>query len=141
MRVWQCFCHPAGCVSPFFLYHDGNSERPKQRASVDNAVNQQKSHNHSSKMFLRPTLHRAAGQQLQALICQQARSVELDPSVYLSITLHPLHLSLPLHLKRTLTLQRQIPSLYLFPQQQVIYHHLSSMLMQLGETRTTCKKK
>ena len=60
--------------------------------------------------------------------------------MYLSITLHPLHLGLSLHL-RTLTLQRQIPSLYLFPQQQVIYCHLSSVLVKLGEIRTTCKKK
>jgi len=56
-------------------------------------------------------------------------------------TLHLLHLGLPLHLERTLTLQRQMLSPYLTPQQQVICHHLSSMLVQLGETRTACKKK
>ena len=126
---------------PLLFLPQWHLREAKAKASADNAVDQQKSHNHSSKTFLRLTLHRAAGQQLPALICQQPQSVKLDPSMYLSITFHPLHLSLPLHLERTLTLQRWIPSLDLFPQQQVIYHHLSSMLMQLGETRTTCKKK
>ena len=50
MRVLRCFCHPAGCVAPFFSYHDGTTERPKQRPVVDNTVNQQRSCNHSSKI-------------------------------------------------------------------------------------------
>ena len=59
--------------------------------------------------------------------------------MYLNTTLHLLHLSLPLHLEWTLNLQRQMPSHYLFPQQQVICHQLSSVLVQLGETITTKK--
>ena len=56
------------CCPLLFLpqWHLGEA---KAKASADNAVDQQKSHNHSSKMFLRPTLHRAAGQQLPTSIC------------------------------------------------------------------------
>ena len=138
MRVLQHFCHPAGCVAPFFSHHDGTLERPKQRPAQ---TTQSTSRSQTTTAARRSWGWPCTGQQLPTSICQQPRSVKLDPSMYLSITLHPLHLSLPLHLERTLTLQRQIPSLYPFPQQQVIYRHLSSVLVQLGETRTTCQKK
>ena len=67
MRVLQCFCHPMGCDAPLLFLPWWYVRETKAKASVDNTVNQQRSHNHSSKRFLTLTLHRAAGQQLPAL--------------------------------------------------------------------------
>ena len=140
MRVLQHFWHPAGCVAPSFpttmAPWRGQSKGQRRQHSQPTEITQPQQQDIPEADPAQGSRATAPNINLPTTPIHQGGPFHVP-----QYNLHPLHLSLPLHLERTLTLQRQIPSLYPFPQQQVIYRHLSSVLVQLGETRSTCQQK